>query len=148
MARVSGTKRDVESGALTVQVTLDEEGRLTSVTLPKRIPDGLTAEDFANVLRQLEAYPLAIGGTPFLKKVWERMKKIPWGQALTYQELAAAAGSPKASRAVGQACARNPLPLIVPCHRVLANEGLGGFAYGSEWKATLLAFETEPRPAV
>jgi O-6-methylguanine DNA methyltransferase len=136
----------VRSGALAVQITVDPEGRLTGVTLPKQVPADLTVEDLAGVLKQLEGFSLIDHGAPFLRKVREKMQEIPWGYALTYRELATKAGSPKASRAVGQACARNPLPLIVPCHRVLAEDGLGGFGYGPEWKTMLLALETEARP--
>lgn len=97
------------------------------------------------MLRQLGAFEIAYPERgPFVRKTWERMRKIPWGKALTYGELAAALGSPGASRAVGQACARNELLLIVPCHRVVAQAGLGGFACGLEWKSALLALETEP----
>jgi len=137
---------EVRSGALAVRISVDAAGNLTEVTLPKHVPAALTADDLAEVLKQLEAFPLADHGAPFMRKVREKMRKIPWGHALTYQELAAKAGSPKASRAVGQACARNPLPLIIPCHRVLAENGIGGFGYGVEWKSALLALETEARP--
>jgi O-6-methylguanine DNA methyltransferase len=74
------------------------------------------------------------------------MLAIPWGSALTYGELAVAVGSPRATRAVGTACATNRLPLIIPCHRVLAADGPGGFSSGLEWKAKLLELETEPQP--
>ena len=66
---------------------------------------------------------------------------IPAGQTLTYGEVAAACGSPGASRAVGNAMARNPMPLVVPCHRVLSAAGMGGFGGGLEMKAELLAGE-------
>ena len=143
---VRSGSREVRSGALTVRITVDAAGHLSKVTLPKRVPAELTASDLSEVLKQLEAFPLADQGAPFTRQVREKMQMIPWGHALTYRELAAKAGSPKASRAVGQACATNPLPLIVPCHRVLAEAGIGGFAYGVEWKSSLLALETEDRP--
>ena len=81
---------------------------------------------------------------PFHRKVWQRLRKIPWGSALTYAEMATAVGSPRAFRAVGQACAANPLPIIVPCHRILAQSGLGGFSGGLDWKRKLLELESEP----
>jgi O-6-methylguanine DNA methyltransferase len=136
----------LRSGALEVRARVDDQGRLCEVTLPKAVPEGITAEDLAAILEQLEGYALAPAGTDFHRQVWTRMCKIPWGHALTYGELAKEIGNPGAVRAIGQACGRNPLPLIVPCHRILAESGLGGFAYGDAWKQALLALETEPRP--
>jgi O-6-methylguanine DNA methyltransferase len=138
--------RELRSGPLTVSIEVDAEGNLCGVTLPKAMPAGLDEAALSAMLAQLEKFSLKLGDTPFYRAVWEEMLKIPWGQAMTYGELAAAAGSPRSNRAVGQACAKNPLPLIVPCHRVLADTGLGGFAYGPEWKSKLLELETEPRP--
>lgn len=88
--------------------------------------------------------PLAACGTPFRQRVWAAISAIPRGHTATYGELAARLGS--APRAVGQACGANPFPLIVPCHRVTAAAGLGGFANARagwllELKRWLLAFE-------
>ena len=126
---------------------MDGDGALHEVTLPKEVPENLTPTELSDMLAQLAKFLRRSNGAPFTQRVWERMSQIPWGHALTYQELAEEVGSPLACRAVGQACAKNPLPLIVPCHRVLANEGLGGFAYGAAWKSALLAVETESRPS-
>jgi methylated-DNA-[protein]-cysteine S-methyltransferase len=73
------------------------------------------------VIFSLDAFP------PFSRKVLEFVHTIPYGETLTYAEVAHAVGQPKAARAVGQALKRNPLPLIIPCHRVVATNGLGGF---------------------
>lgn len=76
------------------------------------------------------------------------MERIPAGATCTYAELAARAGRPRAVRAAGQACARNPLPLFVPCHRVLGSGGvLGGFSGGLAWKVCLLERERAGRSA-
>lgn len=137
--------RTITAGPLSVIARIDDEGRLAAVTLPKNVPAGLESKHLGTILRQLAEFEIAYPDRgPFVRKTWERMRKIPWGKALTYGELAAALGSPSASRAVGQACARNELLLIVPCHRVVAEVGLGGFACGLEWKSALLALETEP----
>lgn len=81
-------------------------------------------------------------GTPFQKAVWNAMKEIPYGEVVTYGELAKRAGYPKAVRAVGSACKKNPFPFIVPCHRVLpADKSLGGYAGGAEMKKWLLDIE-------
>ena len=140
------TRRILHTGPLALELELDAEGRLHGVKLPKKVPADLDATVLAQAIAELRKYELAIDGPPFMQKVWKRMAKIPWGSALTYAELAAASGSPKAIRAAGHACATNPLPLIIPCHRVLASEGPGGFGFGPEWKAKLLELESEPQP--
>ncbi len=81
-------------------------------------------------------------GTPFQLRVWQELRRIPRGKTISYGELARRVGNPKASRAVGQANGRNPLPLIVPCHRVIAADGgLGGFSSGLDHKRWLLHHE-------
>ncbi len=83
-------------------------------------------------------------GTSFQKSVWKELEKIPFGKTKTYGEIAKAIGNPKAGRAVGSACNKNPLPIIVPCHRVIgANGKLTGFACGTETKEWLLKHEAE-----
>ena len=137
----------ITAGPLTVDIETDEAGRLHAVHLPVEIPDGLSTEHLSSVLTQLRRLDLALGTSrPFHRSVWQRLRKIPWGNALTYGEIATSLGSPRASRAVGQACATNPLLLIIPCHRVVATQGPGGFASGLAWKNKLLELETEPRP--
>jgi O-6-methylguanine DNA methyltransferase len=82
------------------------------------------------------------GGTPFQRKVWAALRQILPGQTRSYGQLASALGAPKAARAVGSACGANPIPLLIPCHRVLASGGgLGGFSAGLHWKRRLLARE-------
>ena len=93
---------------------------------------GLTAFDL----------PLAPCGTPFQRDVWEKLREIPYGETATYGEIAAAIGKPWASRAVGAANGRNPIAVIVPCHRVIgANGTLTGYAGGLERKRKLLELE-------
>ena len=82
------------------------------------------------------------GKTDFQKSVWRQMLKISTGKTKSYGEIASAIGNPKAVRAVGGACGANPVPVLVPCHRVLAaNKKLGGFGGGLDWKRSLLARE-------
>jgi O-6-methylguanine DNA methyltransferase len=138
--------RVLRIGPLQLDLELNRDGGLCGVTLPKAVPQDLDAASLAAVLVELGKLPLAMEGPPFRRKVWEHMLAIPWGSALTYGELALAVGSPGATRAVGTACATNRLPLIIPCHRVLAADGPGGFSSGLEWKAKLLELETEPQP--
>lgn len=81
-------------------------------------------------------------GTDFQRSVWRAMRKIRAGQTSSYGEIAKAIGNPKAVRAVGGACGANPIPVLVPCHRVLAaHQKIGGFSGGLEWKRKLLTRE-------
>ena len=90
---------------------------------------------------QQQNFSLFPRGTVFQKKVWRVLKKISYGQTSTYAEIAKVVGSPGAARAVGSACARNPYLILVPCHRVVAQKGLGGFALGLPAKELLLNHE-------
>jgi methylated-DNA-[protein]-cysteine S-methyltransferase len=81
-------------------------------------------------------------GTAFQKSVWDILQSIQPGQTMSYAQIASQIGRPGAARAVGQACGANPVPVLVPCHRVLAaNSRIGGFSGGAGWKAKLLGFE-------
>jgi len=81
------------------------------------------------------------GGTPFQRAVWAAITDIPRGETRTYGQLARALGRPRAVRAVARACGANPLPLLVPCHRVVAADGSGGYLGGAARKRALLAAE-------
>ena len=89
--------------------------------------------------------PLDLRGTPFQQRVWQALQKVRRGQTATYSELAERAGVPRAVRAVASACARNPVCLFVPCHRIVRRDGgLGGFGGGGvERKRALLALEED-----
>jgi methylated-DNA-[protein]-cysteine S-methyltransferase len=96
---------------------------------------------FAGELRQF-TLTLRLHGTPFQRGVWEQLARIPFGETRSYGELADALGSPKASRAVGLANGRNPVGIIVPCHRVVGSDGsLTGYGGGLDRKRRLLDFE-------
>ena len=98
-------------------------------------------EYFAGARREFDL-PLAAKGTAFQQTVWAQLRKIPYGEVRTYGQLAAALGNPKASRAVGSACHRNPLCIVVPCHRVIGADGsLTGYAEGLDIKEYLLELE-------
>lgn len=107
---------------------------------------------FAAAIRQLEAYfagelrefdlPLRLDGTPFQRSVWAQLRRIPYGETRSYGELAENLGKPGASRAVGLANGKNPVGIIVPCHRVIGASGsLTGYGGGLDRKQRLLAFE-------
>lgn len=107
---------------------------------------------FPEVIRQLDAYfageltefdlPLRLAGTPFQQSVWAELLKIPYGETRSYGELAEQLGKPGASRAVGLANGKNPVSIVVPCHRVIGASGsLTGYGGGVDRKQRLLAFE-------
>ncbi|CAN5652483.1 methylated-DNA--[protein]-cysteine S-methyltransferase [soil metagenome] len=130
---------------------------LTGLYLPNHpVPDPTEGRGdtgpFADALAQLDEYfagertefdlALDTGGTPFQQEVWAGLRRIPHGETMSYGELAEHLGRPGASRAVGSANGRNPIPIIIPCHRVIAADGtLGGYGGGLACKTQLLALE-------
>ena len=92
--------------------------------------------------RKVFTVPLSLKGTPFQMKVWEELRKIPYGETLSYGQIAENVGNPKAARAVGMANNKNPIMIIVPCHRVIGKNGkLVGYAGGVDIKEKLLKIE-------
>jgi methylated-DNA-[protein]-cysteine S-methyltransferase len=141
-------ERDGTGGACLSGIYM-EQHRPSPTVDPSRSEDPAA---FASVVRQLDEYfagartafdlPLAPRGTPFQRRVWEELARIPFGATVTYGELAARVGHPGAARAVGAAVARNPISIVVPCHRVVGADGtLTGYAGGVARKAYLLAHE-------
>lgn len=99
-------------------------------------------EDYLEGTRKVFTFKYRPQGTDFQKKVWQAAEKIPYGRTQTYEDLAKSIGNPRASRAVGAALAKNPLMLVIPCHRVVRKDGsLGGFKRGQELKLRLLKHE-------
>jgi O-6-methylguanine DNA methyltransferase len=133
---------DFPNGRADLPVTLDARQRV-----PANIRNWhrATASALKNILAGNEPRklpPLDLAGTEFQKSVWNALRKISFGRTKSYGEIAQAIGKPKAVRAVGGACGANPVPVLVPCHRVLAaNKKLGGFSGGLDWKRSLLARE-------
>jgi methylated-DNA-[protein]-cysteine S-methyltransferase len=146
------------------ELTLSGDGRaLTGVymELHKRrppLPVGAVRDDsaLAAARAQLEEYfegervefdlPLEAGGTPFQRDVWAALREIPYGETISYGELARRIGRPDASRAVGLANGRNPISIVVPCHRVIGASGtLTGYGGGLDRKRFLLEHERGPR---
>ncbi len=98
-------------------------------------------EYFAGKRREFDL-PLSLHGTPFQRRVWTALREIPYGETCSYQHVAQAIGSGRAARAVGMANNRNPIPILIPCHRVVGKDGkLVGYAGGLERKRRLLALE-------
>ena len=132
-------------------MALEGEAALTRLWLPGTLPDLAGRGEETPLLRaareELLAYfagePLEAAGTDFQRSVWEALRAIPYAQTRTYGEIAAAVGRPKAVRAVGQANHVNPLPIFIPCHRVVGKGGaLTGYAGGLDLKRALLALES------
>ncbi|MBS5322140.1 MAG: methylated-DNA--[protein]-cysteine S-methyltransferase [Lachnospiraceae bacterium] len=99
-------------------------------------------EEYFAGSRKVFTVPLDLRGTEFQKKVWEALREIPYGETRSYKEIAEKIGNPKASRAVGMANHRNPIGIVVPCHRVVgANGKLTGYAGGIPMKQALLELE-------
>jgi methylated-DNA-[protein]-cysteine S-methyltransferase len=134
-----------------LQATVNAEGALTEL----KFGAGSGLQNGAGnraVARQLAEYfagerktfdlPMAPDGTEFQKRIWDELIRIPYGETISYAELARRVGSEGAARAVGRANATNPIAIVVPCHRVIgANGSLTGYAYGVEMKRRLLDFE-------
>jgi methylated-DNA-[protein]-cysteine S-methyltransferase len=151
------TTYDYRSPVGRLQLTATDHA-LTALRLVKESASGAAESKMpANTIiqqicKQLDEYfagrrsrfelPLAPQGTAFQQKVWSELQRIPYGETISYAQLARAVGNPKACRAVGSANGKNPLAILIPCHRVVnANGGWGGYAYGLEVKKQLLAME-------
>jgi methylated-DNA-[protein]-cysteine S-methyltransferase len=141
-----------EDAGLTAVWFAPHEGRVGADWVQDRGQAGAASRTLAAAREQLDAYfagalrtfdlPLAPAGTPFQLRVWEGLRRLRFGETVSYAELARRIGSPDAVRAVGAANGRNPLPIIVPCHRVIGADGsLTGFGGGIERKRWLLAHE-------
>lgn len=99
-------------------------------------------EEYFNQKRQEFNLPLNPEGTPFRQKVWSKLYQIPYGEIRTYKDIATQIGNPNACRAVGSANNKNPIPIFIPCHRVIgSNHSLVGYAGGLEIKRELLSIE-------
>lgn len=156
MNSVSYYRLDSPVGILTL--VADDAG-LRQINFPKHGKPAPADPDWhedvsalREAIRQLRAYfagemepfglPLAPAGTPFQQKVWSDLCKIPYGETISYGELAKRIGNPNASRAVGLANGSNPIPIIIPCHRVIGSNGkLTGYGGGLPIKEKLLALE-------
>ena len=113
-------------------------------------PTAITDEAFKQIAQFLMGdrrsfrLPISLVGTPFQKTVWEASCNIPYGETLSYSQIAKIIGKPGAQRAVGQALNRNPLMIVVPCHRVIGSSGnMTGYAYGTDIKTRLLEIERD-----
>jgi methylated-DNA-[protein]-cysteine S-methyltransferase len=142
------------SGGVRLSGIFMEEHRHGPAVDPSWVEDPAA---FREVMGQLDEYfagsratfdlALAPAGTPFQQRVWAELARIPAGTTVTYGELARRVGRPGAARAVGAAVGRNPVSIVVPCHRVVGSDGaLTGYAGGIARKAFLLALEGAPAP--
>jgi methylated-DNA-[protein]-cysteine S-methyltransferase len=138
----------------TMLATGDDSGAISGLWFDRAPADEWVRDDdtFADLREQLDAYfagtrdrfdvELAAVGTPWQRRVWDALMDVPYGQTMSYAELADLLGRPTACRAVGAANGRNPISVIVPCHRLIGSDGsLTGYAGGLERKAWLLEHE-------
>ena len=143
-AMPQGRMTIVDSGGAVVRIgfgVLDVEGSALSPTALTNEAATQLMEYFAGKRRTF-SLPLAPKGTPFQKEVWQALSSIPYGQTRSYADIAAQVGRPKAYRAVGMANNRNPIPIVIPCHRVVGSSGdMVGYAYGTTIKRYLLELE-------
>jgi methylated-DNA-[protein]-cysteine S-methyltransferase len=137
------------------RIVLESDGDvLIGLRLPNAAEHGRRDEEspvLKEAAKQLEEYfagertdfdlRMELDGTPFQRAVWAELSRIPYGETISYGELARRVGRPRGPRAVGQANGRNPIAIIVPCHRVLASNGIGGYGGGLPVKRALLALE-------
>lgn len=127
-------------GAETADVPQDGVGMEETLRLSERAAAQL--QEYMLGLRRQFDIPMRVKGTPFQEKVWAALCRIPYGKTRTYGEIAAEVGSPKGARAVGMACNRNPVMILIPCHRVIGSTGaLVGFGGGLDMKEYLLRLE-------
>lgn len=128
----------------TVVVSLDRVDQVDSVHAPSALTNLAFKQigEYLNGQRQTFDFSYELHGTEFQKKVWEALRQIPYGETRTYKDIATVVGNPKASRAVGMANHKNPLMIVVPCHRVIGTGGkLVGYAGGLDMKKALLELE-------
>ncbi len=135
----------VEGEAVTQIELHGRAGRKPRTAFEKRVAKQLA--EYARGKRSRFTFAIRPHGTKFQRAVWNRLKQIPFGRTRTYGEIAKAVGNPGAARAVGMANHQNPVPLVIPCHRVVAAGGkLGGYGGGLRLKQRLLALETTASP--
>lgn len=138
-----GTLLLVADASNVTQITVTEEiCDVNSAVNPVLVHAAREIEEYFAGRRREFTFPIRPNGTPFQQLVWKELRNIPFGCVVSYSDIAKRIGNPKASRAVGMACNRNPLLLTVPCHRVIGARGrLTGFAVGIERKEFLLKLE-------
>lgn len=137
-----------EKGLARLHLVCDEGKRKFEIDPSWEENDDFFAEEKRQILQYIDrkrtGFDLKLNpeGTEYQKKVWKQLEQIPYGEVHSYKQVAEKIGNPKASRAVGMANGKNPIPLIVPCHRVVgANGKLTGFAFGLDMKQKLLRLE-------
>jgi len=128
-----------ESDGYIIELSFDAEKSVTPTSLLKKCAREIV--EYLEGRREIFSVPLKTSGTAFDQKVLKALKTIPFGTTATYGEIAKKIGSPKAYRAIANACGRNRLPILIACHRVVGSTGLGGYNGGLKRKKVLLSLE-------
>ncbi len=146
-------------GELTAELTASEECILTlrhitgpeDATLSDAVMPPAISSLFDKAEQELSEFllgerhtftvPYHVTGTPFQQRVWQEIARVPYGEVISYKELARRAGNPRAVRAAASACGANRVPFWIPCHRIVATDGVGGFGWGMPLKYYLLELE-------
>lgn len=151
LLRMGSTPFQVPSGLVNLAVTI-QDGAVTQILLhgcatrPPETPfEHQVAQELTEYLtgaRSRFTFHVSPTGTPFERRCWDALQQIPYGETRTYGEIARTVGTPNGARAVGSANHKNPIPIVIPCHRVVAaGGGLGGYGGGLDLKRRLLALE-------
>ena len=136
MDKIQYVKISTEIGL--VRITRSN-GKIVTLRLPKHPSFKKGKYKYKDILKLPPGYNL---GTPFQNLIWRYIKKIPYGRTITYKKIADDLSLGHAYRAVGQACKNNPIPIIIPCHRIVTSNGkIGGYSRGLKWKRFLINLE-------
>ena len=139
---IAGSLLLVSDGEFLIEIRFNNNENITESDIPILLETEKQLRKYFVGERQIFNIPLKPIGTNFQLSVWNELKRIPYGETISYQQLAERVGDKKKSRAVGNANGKNPIPIIIPCHRVIRKSGeLGGFGGGIKIKRKLLELE-------
>ena len=147
-------KKTVYHAPIGKLVIVEEDGMITEIhatheehsvsETPLLLEAKKQLDEYFQKKRKTFTLPLLPKGTPYQKQVWQELLKIPYGKVATYGEIAERVGNPRGARSVGGACNKNPIMIVIPCHRVIGKSGnLTGYAEGIETKKLLLKLESD-----
>ena len=134
-----GVLKIVSDGQAIIEISVSEPAEAVGDLLTHKAVQQL--KEYFEGRRKSFSLPVKPSGTEFQKKIWQTLTAIPYGEAISYGQVAELSGNKKACRAVGNAVGRNPILIVIPCHRVKAADGIGGFSAGIKVKEFLIELE-------